>query len=853
MRIKSPIALLGASAMLMAIAPVSALAQAPATKTLEALTLSDTKVSDSVEISALWAKKIGKADHVLVTTDAVFADSLASGALQGSLKAPLLFVDAKAGLDAQTTKTITELGATKVTILGGMAAIPSSLVDALKKVPGVSSVERIEGESRVETSVAIAKKIGAKDDTVIVARADDYADSLAAGALAARTGYPVVLTTNPYTKAGARGGTEQVNVHPAVAAYLMDAKIKKVLVAGGPTAVADSTVKAIKDLVNDTTRVAGETRRETAVALAKLWNGQGKVTVIDGFAQTNGFQNGFAAALSAAQLGAPVVLTNKGNDLSAGEKALIGPNATGVTGYCGTYVDAGICSQVAAAQGAEVKTVKLEATDPIAGLKVTPTENTTLFADSKQPNRRAYTVTDAKAGVDYTVTLAKAKKDEKGNTVLDLGTDGRPQVTTAKASLGVVNGSVVNSQAPLTSTTVKAIDGQITFSVELSDPNAFGMVIPVVLTKEDGKDKIIAQGGAINVLPEEFEDGYQGTQDGNDTNWDVAYVDKESRVVVLKKGDRQRLMRVKPIDTFYRGITGPNNLVTFDEFLKGISVGDQIVGDPAAGNNNNLLYYRSGSIPSTMVWRNTAPKEPQVYLSSKTPPTQDSITLDLDGLEKNATITVYAAPVPDGNGLGYVRNQASFTIQRTYSSVAVDPSGKAEITVGGLNPDTKYDFAVTQTVGEETSVVGDLGSNDSDTENDDWISTTKKSIPIAIQRVDRFEDKINDGISASGPGELTLHVTLANDLFHDAKEDNQTFDAKKVTVVAKSGGVVTVNRGYVDKNVMTITLNTGLQDSSPDVEYVVKVEQGAMKLPAEKDGHPMGSPNAPAEFTFSYR
>ncbi|WP_336250838.1 cell wall-binding repeat-containing protein, partial [Stomatohabitans albus] len=355
---KRSLALLGASSMLLSILPAAAFAQAPAAKTLEHLKLSADKVKDPVEISALWASKVGKAENVLVTTDAVFADSLASGALQGTMKAPLLFIDAKAGLDEQTVKTITSLGATKVTVLGGEEAISKSIAESLAKVAGVTEVSRVEGASRVETSIALAEKTKAKDDTVIIARSDDYADSLAAGALAARTGFPVVLVPQPY-KVMKDGKEETINLHPAVEEYLKKAATKKVIVAGGPSAVADSTFTAIKNIVADTTRASGESRRETAVALAKLWNNTGKVTVVEGYSDVNGFHNGFAAALSAANLGAPVVLTNKAQTLSEAELALAGPAATGVTGYCGTYVNDALCKVVADKQGAAVKNVML--------------------------------------------------------------------------------------------------------------------------------------------------------------------------------------------------------------------------------------------------------------------------------------------------------------------------------------------------------------------------------------------------------------------------------------------------------------------------------------------------------------
>lgn len=849
---KTSLALLGASAMLLSIAPVAALAQAPAAKTLEALTLSDSKISDSVEISALWAKQVGKADHVLVTTDAVFADSLASGALQGNLNAPLLFVDSKAGLDPQTTKTITELGASKVTILGGASAVPSSLVSALEKVPGVKTVDRIAGESRVETSVAIAKKIGAKDATVIVARADDYADSLAAGALAAHTGYPVLLSTNPYKGTGTDGKETMVAVHPALESYLKDAGIKKVLVAGGPSAVADDTVKAIKNLVNDTTRVAGETRRETAVALAKLWNGQGKAVVIDGFAETNGFQNGFAAALSAAKLGAPVILTNKASELSSAEKALIGPNATGVTGYCGTYVDAGICKQVAVAQGAVVKEVKLVEGDALLPLKTTPTDEVNLTANAKQPATRAYEVANAQANVDYTLTLAKAKKDEKGNVVLDLGTDGKPQPSTAKVGLGVVNGAVITDPNPLTTTVLKAVDGRITFAIEAKDPNAFGLVIPVITVKDGDKDKIVGQGGAVSIWPEEMPDGYFSATGSGE--WTVAAVDKGKKVAVVTHNDKVRTLRLKALDEVFTGTAQANERIAFEDLLKYLSVGDFFSGDGTNAHLVDSIYYRSNTIASRFIFVNRTPAAVVTSASQKMSPTEKTITLSLGGVEPGAAVVVKIAAVPDMKGLDYKAAEDRFTLERTFNNLQPDANKVVEVTLTGLDPDTKYDFAVAQTVNGETTAFEDFGeTGDMGTEGQDWIATTKTPVPVAIASIERETDKINDGQSTQPEGEQRLNLTLSNDLFNGATVTGKTIDLSKIKVIAATGGVVHVGQATVVDRVLQLTLNTGLQDVTPDVRYTVKIDQGALLMPEAKDNHPVGSPNVGAEISFNYR
>lgn len=843
---KRSLALLGASSMLLSILPAAAIAQAPApapaAKTLEHLQLSVDKVKDPVEISALWAAKVGKAEHVLVTTDAVFADSLASGALQGSLKAPLLFVDSKAGLDEQTVKTITGLGAKKVTVLGGEKAIPKELAEALAKVAGVEAVDRVEGESRVETSVALAERTKAKDDTIIIARSDDYADSLAAGALAANTGYPVVLVPQPY-KAMKDDKEVMVDLHPVVEEYIKKAAIKKVIVAGGPTAVADATFNAIKGLVADTTRAAGESRRETAVELAKMWKSTGKVTVINGYSDVNGFHNGFAAALSAASLGAPVVLTNKSEKFSDAELALAGPAATGVTGYCGTYVTDALCKVVADKQGAAVKNVKLEESAAILPLKVTPGDMAKLVGAAKDAPSRAYEVADAKADVEYTITLAKGKKDEKGNIVLDLGTDEKPQKSD-EASISIVNGAKATAANDVK---VKAVAGKISFSVEANKENGNGYIIPIVTAVDGEKPKVVGMGGPIHVSPIALENGkYLGSVEVGD--WEIESVDKDAKTLVVKKGDKKRTITFKQIDRIFKDEEKANNLVDFPTFVKELSKGDML---KASANDKDTLYYGQPTIASTIVWIDAAPKAPVVAASTKTLPTQDAITLKLTEVEDGATVTVKAFKLTDAgdtmNGLDYKGKEEKFTITRTFPAAKLLADKSFEATITGLDADSKYDFAVSQTVGEETSDFGDFGAAGANAVPANALQTTKVPVALAIAKVERDMDVVNDGTGT----ETKFTITLDSDKFDDGAVDKD-----KIMFVAKTGGevkVATVENDKVGKDGTTkqikVTLATALNDAVNDIEYTVKFQQGAVKTSAANKE----LPSTPAEFKFMYR
>ena len=856
---KRSLALLGASSMLLSILPGAALAQAPATKTFEQLQLSADKVKDSVEISSLWASRVGKAENVLVTTDAVFADSLASGALQGVQKAPLLFIDAKAGLDEQTVKTITGLGAKKVTILGGEKAISKEIAEALGKVAGVSEVARVSGESRVETSVAIAELAKAKDDTIIVARADDYADSLAAGALSARTGFPVVLTPKPYKVTGDDKKETEVVLHPAVEAYVKKANIKKIIVAGGPDAVADPTFNALKALVSDTTRAAGESRRETAVALAKLWESTGKVTVVDGYAKDNSFHNGFASALAASALGAPVILSNGTEKPSEAELALAGPNAQGVTGYCGTYVQGAFCKAVADKQTAAVKAVKLEDVSAILPLKVTPGDLAKLVGNAKTPPTRLYEVSDAKADVEYTITLAKGKKDEKGNIVLDLGNDGLPQKSD-EAEISVVNDSTASGKNEVK---VKAVAGKISFSIQAKKEDGNGYVVPILTAIDGEKPKVVGMGGAVHISPVAIEDGQKfSVASGNNNDWEVESVDREGKTIVIKNGDKKRTITFKENDAYtLMDTTGTNEVrrIDFAYFSKEISAGDKFKG---IGNAKDSVYYSQATLPSTYYFVDAAPVGPTTALSDKTTPTQDTITLKLSKVVDGATVTVKAMKVTESKTYDYKGNEDKFNITRTFEAVKVGADGTFEAAITGLDPDSKYDFAVAQKVGEETSDFMDFAAaKDSGlADKTDYFMTTKQPEKVAIAKVDRMDDAVDDG--HTGDTSKFLKVTLDSDKF-----DEGAIDPTLITLVANGTDVVTVKEAKSQygtnalagsekkvgkqsdgvSRVFYIELTTPLNDVTPNVEYVLKLQQGAVKT---KEGE---KPSTPAEYKFSYR
>lgn len=118
-------------------------------------------------------------------------------------------------------------------------------------------VNRISGGDRIGTSISLANKaFPSGTDTVVLARADDYADALAAAPLAASLEAPVLLTS---------GATLASSVQSAVGAL----GATRAVIVGGTRAMPEAIVDGLAAAgVGDVRRIAGSSRFDTAALIA---------------------------------------------------------------------------------------------------------------------------------------------------------------------------------------------------------------------------------------------------------------------------------------------------------------------------------------------------------------------------------------------------------------------------------------------------------------------------------------------------------------------------------------------------------------------------------------------------------
>ena len=134
----------------------------------------------------------GEKQELLVATGRDFADSLSASATG----LPILLVNSKEGVTLTAAqKEVLASVTDNIYILGGASAVNLSLEAEIRAATS-ANVYRIAGESRYETSTAMAAAFFPKADCAVVAFAGDYPDGLCGGPLAYAKKAPLILTKN---------------------------------------------------------------------------------------------------------------------------------------------------------------------------------------------------------------------------------------------------------------------------------------------------------------------------------------------------------------------------------------------------------------------------------------------------------------------------------------------------------------------------------------------------------------------------------------------------------------------------------------------------------------------------------
>lgn len=144
--------------------------------------------------TAITGGVFDESDVVLLVSGEGFADALAAGAAAGELAAAVLLTRPDV-LPAKVAEELRRLRPSRVVIVGGPAAIGDEVAEAVEREIGVAP-ERVGGTDRYDTaSLVVSRLFDRAVSGAIVTSGENFPDALAAGAVAADRGVPVLLTS----------------------------------------------------------------------------------------------------------------------------------------------------------------------------------------------------------------------------------------------------------------------------------------------------------------------------------------------------------------------------------------------------------------------------------------------------------------------------------------------------------------------------------------------------------------------------------------------------------------------------------------------------------------------------------
>ena len=196
--------------------------------------------SSRFSTAAAIAEKLGSApEEIFFVYGLDYADALSVSSVAAIRKAPVIYLNKDGEMNAETAKyleSLKELECVKnAYVIGGSGVISDDMMQKAATALGIEQIDRIAGQNRYETCIAVNEKF--KDvltgNSVCVATGKDFPDALAGGVFAALNKAPLLL---------AAGGLSEAQTK-----FLQDKGAENIYVFGGTGAVSDELAKQIAD------------------------------------------------------------------------------------------------------------------------------------------------------------------------------------------------------------------------------------------------------------------------------------------------------------------------------------------------------------------------------------------------------------------------------------------------------------------------------------------------------------------------------------------------------------------------------------------------------------------------------
>jgi putative cell wall-binding protein len=247
--------------------------------------------------AAVSATGFATASRVVLVSGLAWPDAISAAPLARAMSAPVLATRGDL-LSPAAAAEISRLRATRVTIVGGTGSVSDAVAAQLRR-RGLA-VDRVAGADRYETAARVAARLVAQrgsieSSTAVVVSGERFNEGIPAGAVAARKGWPLLLT---------RAGSVPLSTKRA----LTSMRAARTVVVGTPTRVSNTVFGALPGPL----RIAGPTDASVPGAL-DAWARSTYPTAFPGtgyaIVSANASADGLTAASYASASGTIVLLT----------------------------------------------------------------------------------------------------------------------------------------------------------------------------------------------------------------------------------------------------------------------------------------------------------------------------------------------------------------------------------------------------------------------------------------------------------------------------------------------------------------------------------------------------------------
>lgn len=228
-----------------------------------------------------------QSDYAIIATGDSFPDALSAAPLAKKYNAPILLTDSKT-LTTSVSSELDRLAVKNVFIVGGTGAVSKDVENSITQ-KGITVV-RLAGSDRYDTSLQIAKHLGANNQ-VFVATGDNFPDALSIASYAAAKGIPIILSS------------QSSGLSLEEAAYIKNSGVTKAYVIGGPGVVASSVLYSLPSAE----RIYGNDRYKTNLAVINKFSSDFNLDTTY-FATGENFPDALSGSAAAALTNSPMLL-----------------------------------------------------------------------------------------------------------------------------------------------------------------------------------------------------------------------------------------------------------------------------------------------------------------------------------------------------------------------------------------------------------------------------------------------------------------------------------------------------------------------------------------------------------------